>query len=168
MPRARRCRYPNCHGIAMLPDHYCARHIEHEAEYLAKREQWHARRSAIKTKHYNDTARQATEQKAEQNAYYHSREWKQLREFVLQRDSYIDQYAKLVGIIQPGKLVDHIVPIEFDSSLRDDPDNLITTSYQFHYKKTKWEQDYYGTGANNKLKCVSPIRNVYDLPFLRK
>ena len=39
MPRVRRCRYPGCHAMVKLPDHYCREHYEHEAEYLAKRGQ---------------------------------------------------------------------------------------------------------------------------------
>lgn len=37
MPRVRRCWQSGCHAIVILPNYYCSRHFEHEAEYLASR-----------------------------------------------------------------------------------------------------------------------------------
>lgn len=40
MPRVRQRRQPGGHAMVQLPDHYCAKHYEHEAEYLATRQRW--------------------------------------------------------------------------------------------------------------------------------
>ena len=41
MPQVRRCKYPNCHAYAVMPNHYCQTHIDHEQEYLDRRHKDH-------------------------------------------------------------------------------------------------------------------------------
>ena len=157
MPRVRRCKYQGCHAFAMVPNHYCAKHIEHEAEYQAQREKYrkhHGTRAT--TWHYNHVTRYRNTTKSEQNKFYHSREWQSLRALVLQRDFSLCKYCRT----NVGNIVDHIVPIEWDQTKMKDIDNLVTCCRDCHAKKTRWEQIYYGTGLHNSLKDVPAITDI--------
>ena len=157
MPRVRRCRYQGCHAFAMMPNYYCAKHIAHEAEHQAQREKYRQRHTTRATTwHYNHVTRYRNSVKSEQNKFYHSREWQSLRALVLQRDFSLCKYCR----INPGNIVDHIVPIEWDQSEMKNIDNLVTCCRDCHAKKTRWEQDYYGTGLHNSLKDVPAITDT--------
>lgn len=157
MPRVRRCRYQGCHAFAVLPDHYCTKHIAHEAEYQAQREKYRQRHTTrAATWHYNHVTRYRNSVKSEQNKFYHSREWQSLRALVLQRDFNLCKYCR----INPGNIVDHIVPIEWDQNKMRDINNLVTCCRDCHAKKTRWEQRYYGTGLHNTLKDVPAITDI--------
>ncbi|MCI1985310.1 MAG: HNH endonuclease [Lactobacillus sp.] len=84
---------------------------------------------------------------------------------MLDRDNHLDQYAFKAGLIVQATTVDHIVPIEVAPELRDDPDNLIACTSRTNRIKTQWEQDYYGTGAANRLTGAPWIRKAADLPI---
>ena len=64
------------------------------------------------------------------------------------------------GVITPAKTVDHIVPIEFDETLKANVDNLAVICGSCHRAKTDWEQLYYGTGQGNTITGVEPINDV--------
>lgn len=93
MPRVRRCRYPGCHMMVKLPDHYCAKHYEHEAEYLASRQKWTRSSDRTTTHKYNTVTRYRTYDKREQYQFYRSKQWQSLRQLVLDRDHYVCQYC---------------------------------------------------------------------------
>lgn len=97
-------------------------------------------------------------------AFYNTKQWKQLRQQVIDRDNGLDQYALRDGLIVPGKLVDHIVPIEVAPELKDDINNLILTSMSSHRLKTEWEQTYYGTGKYNKIN-IDAVK-VKDIKYI--
>lgn len=158
MPRFRRCRFPNCHAMVALPDHYCKQHYEHEAEYLASRQKWARSRNKTYTHKYDHVTRNRDDVKREQYKFYRTKQWSHLRQLVLDRDHYLCRYCD--GILTPAKTVDHIVPIEYDPSLKADPDNLAVICGSCHRLKTDWEQSYYGTGSNNELNDVSPIKSI--------
>lgn len=139
MSRYRRCRYPNCHAMVQLPDHYCKQHYSHEAEYLASRQRWARAHSKQYQHKYNAVTRYRNDTKSKQYNFYRTRQWQELRQRTLDRDHYICQYCG-----QPNsKTVDHIVPIEFDKSLMTNPTNLCTICRKCHRAKTDWEQFYY-------------------------
>ena len=163
MPRVRRCKYKGCHGYAMFPNYYCDKHIEHEEEYRAQREKYRKRHSdRATTWRYNHVTRYRNTVKAKQNKFYHSRQWQALREIVLQRDYHLCRYCKK----NPGSIVDHIVPIEWDQSQMKDIDNLVTCCRDCHAKKTRWEQIYYGTGLHNSLK--KDVSAITDIKLINK
>lgn len=69
MPRIRRCRFPGCHAVAYVPNHYCKKHIEHEAE-LQKRNnfyRFHRYNNSTRQRYYNKVVRNRNPIKAEQN-----------------------------------------------------------------------------------------------------
>lgn len=147
MPKVRRCRVYGCHGICTRDHYYCDVHRDQEPAYLAQRAQW-AKRDKVQQHHYNTATRNRTQSKAEQYAYYRSRAWSQLRQQALTRDHYLCQYCRAQGIITPGKIGDHVVPIEVDPSGMDVLSNVVCCCAACHRLKTKWEQGYYGTGQH--------------------
>ena len=147
MPRVRRCRANGCHEFAMYPEHYCTKHKDLEHKY---------ERDKQTTWHYNHVTRYRNDVKAKQNKFYHSKEWKLIRQEVLQRDYSLCRYCRSAS----GNVVDHIVPIEYDSTRMRDLDNLATCCRDCHQKKTRWEQSFYGTGLGHQLKDVTPITDV--------
>lgn len=164
MPRFRRCRYPGCHAMVMLPDHYCKQHYEHEAEYLANRQRWARAHGKQYTHKYNTVTRNRNVIKSSQYQFYRSRQWQELRRQALDRDHYVCKYCG-----QPNsKTVDHVVPIEYDQSLMSDIDNLATICRKCHHLKTQWEQSYYGTGAGNTRKNVPEVKNIKTIKNIIK
>lgn len=156
MPRVRRCRQPGCHLMVKLPDHYCAKHYEHEAEYLASRQKW-TRSGDQATRHkYNTVTRYRTYDKQEQYQFYRGKQWQSLRQLVLDRDHYVCQYCGRPN----SNTVDHIRPVEAFPDDKDNIKNLATICRKCHYKKTKFEQKYYGCGQGNTLKDVEPITDT--------
>lgn len=154
MPRVRRCLYDSCHGYAYNPNHYCDEHIEHEQEYQAERNKY--RRDKTTTYHYNHVTRYRTPVKAKQNKFYHSKEWKALRSVVLTRDYNLCQYC----MMNAGNIVDHILPIEAFPKGMEEVNNLVTCCKLCHAKKTRWEEQYYGTGQHNSRTNNAPVTEV--------
>lgn len=155
MPRVRRCRYPGCHAMVKLPDHYCAKHYEHEAEYLANRQRW-ARSHGKQYQHkYNTQTRYRNAESSKRYNFYQTKQWSSLRKQVLERDHYICQYCGRPN----SRTVDHTVPLAVDHALAADPDNLATICRRCHRVKTEWEQSYYGTGKDNQLTGAHEIEN---------
>lgn len=157
MTRVRRCRYKDCHNFAVVPNHYCKQHMQYEEDYRKQRERYrqHTTNKAT-TWRYNHVTRYRNDVKAEQNRFYHSKEWTSLRQVVMQRDFHVCQYCR----VNAGNIVDHIVPIEYDQATMKDINNLVTCCRDCHAKKTRWEQSYYGTGLHNSLKDVPAIMDV--------
>lgn len=168
MPRVRRCRYSGCHSMVPFPDHYCTEHYEHEAEYLANRERWARSHDKSYTHKYNTVTRNRNEVKTNQYNFYRTKRWSHLRQEALERGHFICAYCSQQGIITPAKTVDHIVPIEFDESLKANPDNLAIICGKCHRIKTDWEQEYYGTGQGNHLRNVQEITDLRAVLILMK
>lgn len=145
--RYRRCKHIGCHAMIPSYDCYCSAHISDSPNRKTYNHVYNAttRKRAVKENQYK---------------FYRSKEWKSIREGILLRDSYLCQYCKQKGIIRPGNIVDHIVPVEYDSNLKSDLSNLITCCKPCHNVKTKWERNYYGTGAGNEVKNVGRVQDI--------
>ncbi len=162
MPRVRRCRYPGCHNMVKLPDHYCQQHYEHEAEYLANRQHWARSHDKAYQHRYNTQTRNRNTTKHNQYEFYHSKQWQGLRQQALDRDHYMCRYCG-----QPdSNTVDHIVPIEYDPSLQANIENLATICRKCHRLKTDWEHSWYGTGIGNRRKQVAELHDVLSIKYL--
>lgn len=159
MPRFRRCRQPGCHAMVQYPDHYCTRHHEHEAEYLANRQRWARAHQANYQRKYNHLTRNRNVSKSDQYKFYRTRTWSSLRKQVLERDHYLCRYCHKPN----SRTVDHTVPIEYDSTRKADITNLATICRQCHRLKTDWEQSYYGTGQGNELRDVTPVTDLLTI-----
>lgn len=162
MSRYRRCRYPGCHAMVQLPNHYCKQHFEHEAEYVANRQRW-ARAHGKQYQHkYNRVTRYRNNVKSEQYNFYRTSTWSRLRQQVLDRDHYVCQYCG-----QPNsKTVDHTVPIEYDSTMKANVNNLATICRRCHHLKTQWEQSYYGTGQGHHRHDVPEVKKISKIKKL--
>ena len=163
MPMIRRCRFAGCHAMVEYPLHYCTAHASYEDAYQAERSKWARGNDPRRQKEYTKRVRMS-EDKIEQTKFYQSKQWKGLRATVLRRDYYQCQYCKSRGRVTEAHIVDHIVPIEYMPSGMTDVKNLATICPKCHQRKSKFERDYYGTGAGNKLKSVIPIKKVADMP----
>ena len=166
MPMTGRCRELNCHAVVVRPLHYCDNHADKEQAYQASRERW--TNDTKRYKDYNKHKREYSDVKVEQNKFYQSKQWKSLRDVVRRRDNYLCQYCMSHGRVRTGKIVDHIVPVEFDLNGKTLMDNLAFCCAKCHTRKTKWEQIYYGTGRANIIKDAIPIKDVKNLPDFQK
>ncbi|MQB65568.1 HNH endonuclease [Limosilactobacillus reuteri] len=164
MPRYRRCRQPNCHAMVQFPNHYCPKHFEYEAEYLANRQRWARAHSKQYQRKYNTVTRYRNDTKSEQYNFYRTKQWQDLRQRILDRDHYICRYCGQSN----SKTVDHIVPIEFDPMCKASIDNLTTICRRCHRAKTQWEQYYYGTGQGHHRQNVPEIRDITRISRLMK
>lgn len=166
MPKTRRCRKLNCHAMVEYPFHYCAIHKSEEVAYNESRRKWSEANSQRRYKEY-DRQRQSSVGKSEQHAFYQTKQWHTLREVVLRRDNYLCQYCKTHGRIREGVIIDHVVPYEVEPWNKSNVENLATCCRSCHYRKTMWEQKYYGTGQSNKNKKIEkiiPVRKISDVP----
>ena len=162
MPRVRRCRFPNCHEFAMMPNHYCKKHIEHEKELQQRSNYFQHKRhnNKIRQHYYNTVVRYRDPVKAEQNKFYHSKQWRDMRLVVLKRDYNLCQYCKALGIVKEGNVIDHVLPVERFPDHMKDVSNLVTCCKDCHYWKTRFEEQYYGTGLHCKPTSNPPVTDV--------
>lgn len=161
MPRIRRCRFRGCHQPAFMPHFYCKKHTKYEADYLAKREQFRTHKQSRQSRwKYNHITRYRNPVKAEQNRFYHSKQWRSMRDIVLNRDYSLCQYCKALGRLKEGNIIDHVLPVERFPEHMKDISNLVTCCGQCHYWKTRFEEKYYGTGLHGKPTANPPITDV--------
>ncbi|CAH1849939.1 hypothetical protein R078138_00028 [Convivina praedatoris] len=152
MARVIRCRANGCHTMVKLPKHYCEVHKDQEREYKP--------RDKTATHRYNTVVRNRDGNKSSQYQFYRTRQWVALRQATLNNQHYLCQYCKVQGRVTATKIVDHIVPIEVDQTLKANPSNLAVVCPSCHAAKTRWEQRYYGTGKDNWLKPVRATNNI--------
>ncbi|WP_083480780.1 HNH endonuclease [Companilactobacillus tucceti] len=165
-----RCKHLGCHTLVPREQVFCDAHKSDIQLYEQRKEE---QRKHIKrhTKSYNKQVRSQSEERRQRESFYHSKQWKKIREYVLTRDNYLCQYCLRFGIIRPSKTVDHIVPGQVAPDLITDVDNLSTICYSCHRRKTEWEQGFYKTGYRNdnqKVKTDILLKNIYDLPNFSK
>jgi 5-methylcytosine-specific restriction endonuclease McrA len=114
-----------------------------------------------------DEWRKSNRSAGNRNQFYHSKQWKFMRNHVLDRDNSLCQYCELVDMIRPATIVDHVVPREVSRALELDMDNLVSCCFTCHNIKTSWEQEYYGTGQRNKINIDAvPIKSFKNLKFV--
>lgn len=66
--------------------------------------------------------------------FYHSKDWKSLREIALDRDNYLCQLCLNDGTITDAKIVHHIVYVDDDFSKAMDLNNLMSVCHSCHNK----------------------------------
>lgn len=77
----------------------------------------------------------AKQQKIDNQRFYNSKEWRQVRDLVVERDGYIDvwEYLTTGRIVYPKRVdVHHIAELDEAPELRCSMANLITTSQENH------------------------------------
>lgn len=166
----RRCKHNGCHNLVSGNSPFCN---EHMADLSAYEERIAKQRSHIKRhqQEYNATARAANGERKQRDSFYHSREWKHIRQFVLDRDNYVCQYCYRFGIVRPANTVDHIVPGQVAPELIRDTSNLATICRGCHIRKTDWEHKFYHTGYkdnNQKIQKDILLKDISELPNFSK
>ncbi|WP_167260268.1 HNH endonuclease [Alkalibacillus almallahensis] len=76
------------------------------------------------------------------NAFYQSKEWKQLRRLAYDRDNGLCQSCKRSGILKQANVVHHIVEIAVDYSLRLTLGNLESLCHACHNRFHKGSPDH--------------------------
>lgn len=134
------CNERGCRRLIPQGQRYCQEH--------AKLHQWKSggnnKQSKDYYKRYNKVNRDQ-----EANAFYHSKKWTTVRDFVVARDRYNDQVTNKVS---DELIVDHIIPrrlLSVDEQL--DTGNLWSLSRGTHTLKTRMEQHM----TDNQLKHCS-------------
>lgn len=76
-------------------------------------------------------------------SFYHSKEWKSLAQLARQRDNNLCIMCYANKIIRKADVVDHIVPVKVDWSLRLSLDNLQCLCHAHHNSKTAEDRKMY-------------------------
>lgn len=147
--RGHHCAYKGCRKIIPLYYRYCD---EHNKQYV---QAWHQRLEREQQSPAYKRVMQHTQRKYNQeqrnpeaNAFYHSKEWRRVRNYVYSRDNATCQACG--NIVDNRKIVDHIVPLRVDFKQRLDTNNLWLICYSCHSIKTKLENKM----TENQLKHV--------------
>jgi len=90
---------------------------------------------ALSDNNYNKTIRSR-----EATSFYNSTQWRKVRKQILKRDGGI---CNRCGGVSKRMIVDHIIPLEIDYSLRLRYDNLQTLCNPCHNIKTQEDKDKY-------------------------
>lgn len=150
------CGEQLCHVIIPINERYCPTHKQqHDDEWQRKKDEY--RRSKLgqvikaqKTKAYDQTQRDP-----EAIAFYHSKQWQRVRDYVYARDGATCQVCG--NVVQDRKIVDHIIPRRLCSNKEAlDSSNLWCLCGRCHYRKTKLEQIISAQpNGDNKLKHLN-------------
>ncbi|QCK81885.1 HNH endonuclease [Geobacillus kaustophilus NBRC 102445] len=146
------CAVPGCPNLTQ--GRYCEKHKHKEQQDKAERHRYY-------DEHLRDqTARD----------FYHSKEWQRVRRAALVRDHYLCQHCLAKKRITPADVVDHIVPVRVDWSLRLTLDNLQSLCNPCHNRKTSEDKRKYGEGRGKNFSPDSfgpraPL-SVHKVPFL--
>lgn len=130
------CGWVGCHALTPLTERYCEQHKQLANQQWRERKanQRKSRLGKMITRQYDKNRRSK-----EATSFYHSNEWKQVRNYVYARDHATCQVCG--NVVTDRKIVDHIVPrrlLTLQQAL--DTKNLWTLCYKCHFRKTKVEQ----------------------------
>ncbi|WP_349773490.1 HNH endonuclease [Alkalihalophilus marmarensis] len=84
------------------------------------------------TKYYNKYGRDPVI-----NAFYKSKEWKQVRDLAYERDNGLCQRCLKRGVLKPANVVHHLVEVKEDRNLRLSIDNLESLCHGCHNREHK-------------------------------
>lgn len=121
------CNKPGCTKLIDYSDKYCEKHVFVDKVNEADRQ-----------KNYDKYRR---DQKSK--AFYDSPEWRKTRQIVLVRDNYLCQDCLDKNKITPYDVVDHIIPIKVNWSLRLELSNLRLLCHSCHAIKTAEDKRKY-------------------------
>ncbi len=114
------CNEQGCHTLIDLNDRYCSKHQKDKKMQDAKRD-----------KMYNATLRNQ-----KHNDFYNSHLWRKVRKQVMGRAGGLCKCCLEMDMNIKADVVDHIIPIEIDWSLRLGLENLQALCNVCHNKKT--------------------------------
>lgn len=133
------CNQKFCRRLVPQGERYCSKH--------KALHQWSGGSKKV-TKDYYKRYNEVTRDQ-EANDFYHSKQWKTVRDYTVARDMYTDQ---VTGRVSDELICDHIVPRRLLSKEEQlNTDNLWSLSRGTHTIKTRMEQHM----TDNQLKHVS-------------
>lgn len=110
--------------------------------------------ASIRHKEYDLYKRDSTSK-----AFYHSKQWKAIHDYVLHRANYIDQYAFAVEhVIKRGNLVHHIYPLKERPELGASFGNLICVSPESHNRI----HNIYDKSETEKKKLQAKLQKIVE------
>ena len=129
-----------CHAIVPVGERYCAKHKSmHEQIWRAKKDDYRRSKLAMAIKAQQAKQYDQLQRDPEAVAFYHSKQWQKVRDYVYARDLATCQSCG--NVVQDRKIIDHIKPRALCSPQEAlDSSNLWTLCYRCHYRKTKLEQ----------------------------
>lgn len=131
MPVVHECNWLGCHRVCPAGHRFCDYH------YQLSKQQWHNAydkdTKRIADRQYNNDRRDQ-----EANAFYHSKRWTHIRDYIKARDYMTSGLSGRV-LSDHNYIVDHIIPRRLCHNPLD-TDNLWLLSRQEHNKKTKIEE----------------------------
>ena len=131
------CGQIGCHKVIPFDQRYCDQHAplhqwQHHKQPMPSRTERIAQLNRYKQ--YNQNHRDQ-----EANAFYHSMQWRNVRDYVCNRDMYCDAVDGNV-IADHDLIVDHIVRRDLCNDPLD-TSNLWCLSKRHHWMKTKLEEE---------------------------
>lgn len=147
MPRIKYCNHRGCTNLTKPNERYCT---EHKPKLTPdKLYRTNSQRKLITNQYQKQYNRTNRDEQADE--FYHSSQWKQVRQFIVARDMNIYQVCGNVNTDR--KIVDHIHRLKSSSDEKLDHDNLWTLCYDCHSIKTRLEQSIENKpNGNNILK----------------
>lgn len=134
---------------------FCNRMISRNKRYCDEHEPLHQFKPAYSNRYEKRKANakyNKNKRDKEANAFYHSRRWQQVRNYIFNRDMSMCQICG--NVTQNRKIVDHVIrremclnPLEIN--------NLWTLCYTCHNIKTKAEETIIKNGDAEKLKSLN-------------
>lgn len=131
MAKVHQCGEIRCHRIIPFDQRYCDVHAKlhaHDAYHNVSRKQRLESYKIYNHEHRDQTA----------NAFYHSKEWQRVRDYVTNRDMYASGVSGIT-LTDHDLIVDHVVPRRLCKDPLD-TDNLWCLSRREHLAKTKMEK----------------------------
>lgn len=134
------CGEPLCHKIIPINQRYCPQHqAQHEAAWQAKKNSYRRSKLGQAIKGQRARTYDQTERDPVARAFYHSKQWQKVRDYVYARDGATCQVCG--NVVQDRKIVDHIVPRRLCTPEQAlDSSDLWTLCYKCHFRKTKLEK----------------------------
>lgn len=132
------CGEPLCHAIVPVSERYCAKHKAiHEQQWLAKKDAYRKSQLGKAIKAQQAKEYDKTERDEQATAFYHSKQWKRVRDAVYSRDLATCQVCG--NVVTNRKIIDHIVPRRCSPEQALDSANLWCLCYRCHFRKTRLE-----------------------------
>ena len=156
--RLKHCNARGCDRLVKQGTDFCPTHkqadLERKQAYINQRNKVKSttkgrQLSNAHMAHYNAVTRDP-----QANAFYHSAQWKRMRNYVYSRDMATCQVCG--NAVTNRKVIDHIHPLKVAPDEKLDKNNLWVLCYRCHAIKTQLEESIKASpNGDNKLKHIS-------------
>lgn len=131
------CGWPSCNQVTH--GRYCTKHQAMQDEKWQKHKlDYRKSKLARAINSQRQRAYDLTTRDQEAKAFYNSKQWKQVREYVYSRDGARCQVCG--NVVTDRKIADHIHPLKYSPAEKLDTSNLWLLCYKCHTRKTKLEE----------------------------